>query len=62
MIEQHDDFEGWRKKREYCMKWMVGAVFSEIKRTFCERVLAKSIQKVNYKGMTKVNLYCLFIP
>ncbi len=61
VVEQLDDYEGWKKKHEYGMRWMVESAFSAFKRTFGEHVLAKSMQNMVKELMIKAYLYNLFM-
>jgi len=60
VLQQLSDFGGWKRSVSYGHRWIVESVFSAMKRTFGEYVMARNYQNMVKEMFLKVSVYNMF--
>jgi len=61
VIEQKEDFDGWKQKHGYGYRWIAESAFSSFKRMFGEHVKAVKWKNMVKELMLKASIYNMFI-
>jgi len=61
VIDQRNNFQGWKDSVSYGKRWIVETVFSSIKRMFGEYVYSLKIENMKQELMLKASLYNKFM-
>lgn len=61
VVEQKENFDGWKKKHGYGYRWIAESAFSAFKRMFGEHVRAVRWKNMVKELMLKASIYNMFI-
>ncbi len=61
VLQQLSDFDKWKRSVSYGYRWIVESVFSAIKRTFGEYVMARKYPNMVKEMFLKVSMYNMFV-